>query len=62
MVSESGERNTSLMGQDVLKIFDSGFQVLTLDGLSSFVGVLEMDSKITSGGLDSYKSNVRRTE
>ena len=53
MTSESGERNTSLVAKDVLHVFNGNLQAHTLDGSGSFEGVLEMDSKIATTGLDS---------
>lgn len=51
-VSESSERNGSLVVQNILQVLLSSLQVPTVDGLGSLSGVLERDSQVgtASGG------------
>ena len=53
-ISVSFEWNASLVGEDVLIVLDGGFKSTTSDGSSGFESVLEMDSDVTSAGLDGY--------
>ena len=55
--SESSERNTSLVGKDVLHVLDGSLQIETLDGSSGFEGVLEVSSNVAGHGLDSLSGD-----
>lgn len=53
-ISVSSERNTSLVSDDILQVFNSGLKSPTSNSSGDFEGVLEMDSNVISTGLDSY--------
>ena len=60
-VSVSVEWDASSVGNNVLKVFNSDLETQTFDGHGSLIGVLEVDSDVTTAGLDSFSGDCGLT-
>eukprot|EP00695_Tsukubamonas_globosa_P003284 TRINITY_DN54_c0_g1_i8.p3 TRINITY_DN54_c0_g1~~TRINITY_DN54_c0_g1_i8.p3 ORF type:complete len:124 (+),score=46.67 TRINITY_DN54_c0_g1_i8:64-435(+) len=52
--SEAEERNSLLVGHDVLEVATSLLELHAADGIGSFVGVLEVNTDVGAAGPDGF--------